>query len=159
MRIAVYARVSSENQADRGTIAAQVDFLRRYADLNGLTIVSKYHDEAVAGPTPLVKRPEGLRMLQDARSGKFQAVVFGRVDRFARSLRELLEAQAAFDAVNVALRLPFCRPVTPAADPVIPFPDRPPRSCRWLCCSRRRRPPIEGHWRHCQTPRPPQIAG
>jgi site-specific DNA recombinase len=72
MRIAVYARVSRENQADRGTIAAQVDFLRRYADLNGLTIVSKYHDEAVAGPTPLVKRPEGLRMLQDARAGQFQ---------------------------------------------------------------------------------------
>jgi hypothetical protein len=159
MRIAVYARVSSESQADRGTIAAQVNFLCRYADLNGLTIVSKYHNEAVAGPTPLVKRPEGLRMLQGARAGQFQPLVFFRVDRFARSLHELLEAQAAFDAVNVTLRLPFYRPVTPAADPVIPSPDRPQRSCRWLCCSRRRRPPIAGHWRHCQTPRSPQIAG
>jgi site-specific DNA recombinase len=103
MKVALYCRVSSEAQADRGTIAAQADFLRRYADLNSLDVAHEYHDEAVTGPTPLLHRPAGLRMVQDARAGKFRVVLFYRVDRFARSLRELLEAQAVLDAVGVGL--------------------------------------------------------
>jgi len=104
MQIAIYARVSNEGQADRRTIEAQVDFLQRYADLNSLDIVREYRDEAVTGSTPLTQRPEGIRMIQDAKAKRFEAVVIYRVDRCARSLRELLEAQVLLDELGAALR-------------------------------------------------------
>jgi site-specific DNA recombinase len=91
VRVGLYARVSSEGQADRGTIKDQVDFLRRYAELHGLEVTGEFFDEAEHGPTPLAGRPEGKLLIAAARSGKFEKVVFYRVDRFARSLRELLE--------------------------------------------------------------------
>src|SRR5262245_9642061 len=104
MRVALYARVSSEGQADRGTIEGQADFLHRYAELHSLDVAGEYFDEAITGPTPLRERPAGRRLVEDARAKKFQKVLFYRVDRFARSLRELLEAQAALDAVDVGLQ-------------------------------------------------------
>jgi DNA invertase Pin-like site-specific DNA recombinase len=39
-RVAVFARVSSEEQAQSGTIDNQVDFARKHCDLHGLEIVS-----------------------------------------------------------------------------------------------------------------------
>jgi site-specific DNA recombinase len=104
MRVALYARVSSEGQADQGTIDAQADFLRRYAELNSLDIAGEYFDEAITGPTPLIERPAGRRLVEDARAKKFGKVLFYRVDRFARSLRELLEAQALLDAMGIGLQ-------------------------------------------------------
>lgn len=35
-RLAVYARVSSDDQAERGTIENQLEFARKYADLHQL---------------------------------------------------------------------------------------------------------------------------
>jgi site-specific DNA recombinase len=104
MKIALYARVSSEGQADRGTIDAQSDFLRRYAELHGLIVAGEYFDEAVHGPTPLRERPAGRRLVEDAKAKKFGKVLFYRVDRFARSLRELLEAQALLDHMDIGLQ-------------------------------------------------------
>jgi site-specific DNA recombinase len=104
MKVALYARVSSEGQADRGTIDAQSDFLRRYAELNELDVVGEYFDEAITGPTPLTARPAGKRLVKDAQAKKFTKVLFYRVDRFARSLRELLEAQALLTSLGVDLQ-------------------------------------------------------
>jgi site-specific DNA recombinase len=36
MRVAIYCRVSSEDQADRGTIENQLEFARKYCDLHKL---------------------------------------------------------------------------------------------------------------------------
>ena len=56
---AVYARVSSEDQAERGTIENQLEFARKYCDLHQLEIVDWYLDEGVTGTLPLEERPEG----------------------------------------------------------------------------------------------------
>jgi site-specific DNA recombinase len=104
MRVSLYARVSSEGQADRGTIEAQVDFLRRYCELHGLEIAGEYLDEAVHGPVPLDKRPAGRRLIADARAKKFAKVLVYRTDRFARSLCELLDAQPLLDSLGVGLQ-------------------------------------------------------
>jgi site-specific DNA recombinase len=104
MKVAVYARVSSEARADRGTIESQLDYLRRYTDLNNLDVVAEYPDEAVTGPTALANRPMGRRLLEDVRLKKFNCVVFYRVDRFARSLYELLDAERALGSLGVSLQ-------------------------------------------------------
>ena len=42
MRVAVYARVSTERQEQQGTIASQLDALRRYAREQGHEVVETY---------------------------------------------------------------------------------------------------------------------
>src|SRR5215207_9747079 len=104
VRIACYARVSTEDQAERQTITAQTDFLRRYCDLHGLPVAGVYIDDGISGATALEDRPEGRRLLQDAEAGAFTAVLVYRLDRLGRSLKSLLEAHERLDSAGVAIR-------------------------------------------------------
>jgi site-specific DNA recombinase len=52
-RVVCYARVSTEDQAERQTVAAQTDFLRRYCDLHWLPVAGVYIDDGISGATPL----------------------------------------------------------------------------------------------------------
>src|SRR3954468_15778082 len=82
-RVGLYCRVSSDEQAETDTIQMQLDYLHRYCELNQLQIADIYRDDGVSGTLPLAKRKDGPRLLQDAKSGKFQTVLFMRVNRFA----------------------------------------------------------------------------
>ena len=53
------------------------------------TVVEKYIDEGITG-TQAKKRPAFLRMLEDARSGKFDLIVTREVCRFARNVVDTL---------------------------------------------------------------------
>lgn len=103
-RVAIYCRVSSDEQAQAGTIQNQIEFARRYCDLHQLPIAEIYADEGVSGTVPLAERPEGARLLADAQAGKFGAALVYRIDRLARSTRVLLDAHDALKANGVALR-------------------------------------------------------
>jgi site-specific DNA recombinase len=96
--------VSSDDQAERQTIQAQLDFLRRLAELHNLTIVDEYPDDGVSGTIPLDERPQGRRLLDDAKHGRFGAVIFFKTDRLARSLTVMLRAYEALDAAGVSIR-------------------------------------------------------
>jgi predicted site-specific integrase-resolvase len=74
-RIALYLRVSSEEQRDAGTIQTQRDYLGRYAAEHGFEVVEVYTDDGVSGTFLLHERPEGLRLFEDAREGGFQTVL------------------------------------------------------------------------------------
>jgi site-specific DNA recombinase len=97
-------RVSSEDQAERGTIEAQRDFLRQFARLYDLTIADEYADDGVTGTLPLGERPQGRRLIEDATHGRFGQVIVMRVDRLGRSLRALLSAHTALSEVGVTIR-------------------------------------------------------
>src|SRR5215468_10899548 len=90
--VALYMRVSSEDQAERGTIGAQRDFLRQFATLYQLSIAEEYADDGVTGTSVLGERLEGRRLIQDATTGRFGCVLVYRVDRLGRSLPALLDA-------------------------------------------------------------------
>ena len=85
--VAIYMRVSTEDQADRGTIDAQRDFLRKFTSLYQLPVADEYTDDGVIGTLPLGERPEGQRLLQDAEAGRFSAVLVYRMTRLGRSIR------------------------------------------------------------------------
>jgi site-specific DNA recombinase len=102
--MALYARVSSEDQAERGTIKGQLDFLRDYAKLMALPIVDEYADDGISGTIPLAQRPDGQRLLHDAELGRFGGVLLYRVDRLGRSLTALLDAHAQLAALDITLR-------------------------------------------------------
>ena len=104
IRAAIYCRVSTEDQADRGTIQAQVHALRQTVPLWGMEIVGEYLDDGYSGTLPLEKRPEGLRLMDDAKAGKIDVVAFLKTDRLARSLRHLLDIVDYFDEAGVQLR-------------------------------------------------------
>jgi site-specific DNA recombinase len=103
-RIALYLRVSTDEQTDRKTIDAQLDFLRNWANLYDFPIAGIYADDGISGTIPLHERTDGARLLQDAQAGCFGAVVVYRVDRLARSLRVLMDGHDALESAGVAIK-------------------------------------------------------
>ena len=83
-----YFRVSSEEQMDGYSIAAQERAYRQFVAANGFTSVAEYRDEGKSAHTDHIKRrPQFAQMLQDAQSGLFDTIVVHKMDRFSRSLR------------------------------------------------------------------------
>lgn len=103
-RVALYLRVSSEEQRDRETIEIQREFLENYCRLYGLEVIETYADDGVSGTIPLHERPEGRRLIQDAQGGSFQALLVYRLDRLGRSLLVIVDAHDRLQAVGVALK-------------------------------------------------------
>lgn len=103
-RTALYARVSSEDQAERQTIDAQLTWLRRFAELQELPVAGVYVDDGVSGTIPLDERPDGKRLIDDARAGQFSSVLVMRVNRLGRTLRTLLGAHELLESAGVAIK-------------------------------------------------------
>ena len=74
MKVALYARVSTKNQEKRGTIASQLEALRRYVKEHNYQVVEEYicTDEGYSGA--LLARPALDRLRDGARAGAFDAV-------------------------------------------------------------------------------------
>jgi site-specific DNA recombinase len=103
-RIAPYLRVSSEEQRDRETIEIQEEFLGQYCQLYELEVADTYEDDGISGTIPLHERPEGRRLLEDAKVGKFDAVLVYKLDRLGRSLLVIVDAHDRLQEAGVALR-------------------------------------------------------
>ena len=103
-RVALYLRVSSEEQRDRETIEIQREFLKEYCRLYGLEVMQTYADDGVSGTIPLHERPEGRRLLADTEPGKFETLLVYRLDRLARSLLVTVDAHDRLQEAGVALR-------------------------------------------------------
>src|SRR5215217_5537945 len=103
-RVALYLRVSSEEQRDRETIELQRDFLEQYCNLHELEVTDVYEDNGVSGTIPVHERPEGRRLLEDAKEGGFGTVLVYRLDRLGRSLLVIVDAHDRLEEVGVAMR-------------------------------------------------------
>src|ERR687897_535641 len=91
-RVALYLRVSSEEQREKATIKIQREFLDGYCQLHGLEVAGRYHDDGVSGTIPLHERPEGRRLLEDAKEDNFQTVLVYKLDRLGRTQLGILDA-------------------------------------------------------------------
>jgi site-specific DNA recombinase len=103
-RVALLLRVSSEEQREKETIELQEEFLEQYCGLYELEVAGTYKDDGVSGTIPLHERPEGRRLLQDAREGKFDAVLVYKLDRLGRTLLVIVDAHDRLQEAGVALR-------------------------------------------------------
>src|SRR5215204_2829624 len=103
-RVALYMRVSTEEQRDRETIEIQREFLEQYCRLYGLEIAEIYADDGVSGTVPLYERPDGRRLLEDVREDRFTAVLVSKLDRLGRSLLVIVDAHDRLDAAGATLR-------------------------------------------------------
>ena len=98
LRAALYGRVSTEEQAIRGfSIEAQVAALKEYCGKNGIKIVDVYLDEGISGAKPPLKRPALKRLLEDVEAGKVDIILFTKLDRWFRSVKEYFKVQDVLD--------------------------------------------------------------
>jgi len=104
MPVAVYLRVSTDEQRERQSINTQRDFAERYCALHSLTVYRVYADDGVTGTIPLEKRPEGSQILHDARLGKFDQLLIYKLDRLGRETRLILNAVAELEKLGVRVR-------------------------------------------------------
>lgn len=101
-RVACYIRVSTQEQKLHGlSLNAQRDTLKRYAKVHGLKIVAWYEDEGVSGRKLIRRRPALQRMLHDAQEGKFDRIIFIKLDRYFRSVAEYHECQKILESSKV----------------------------------------------------------
>ncbi len=82
MKIAIYARFSSDNQTD-ASIDAQVRAITEWAEKGNHEIVATYVDEAKTATND--NRPRFLDMIKDSANKEFEAAVVHKLDRFARN--------------------------------------------------------------------------
>jgi DNA invertase Pin-like site-specific DNA recombinase len=96
MKIAVYARVSTNNGQDP---EMQLRELRDYCQRRNWEVTREYVDVGISGAKE--KRPELDRLIADAHRRHFDAVVVWRFDRFARSVSHLLRALETFRSLGI----------------------------------------------------------
>ena len=102
VRVATYARVSTQEQATEGTsLEFQDSQLASYCQLQGWTIVNNYVDPGFTGKNG--NRPGLERLLSDAKLGLFEKVVVCKLDRMARNLHLLLELEMKLRSYQVYL--------------------------------------------------------
>ena len=82
MKVALYARVSTERQQERGTISSQLDALRAAADADGHEVVDEFIDDGYSGSR--LDRPALDRLRDAAEAGVLDRVICLAADRLAR---------------------------------------------------------------------------
>ena len=90
-KVEFYGRVSTEHEAQTYALCNQMQW---YEELKksypNWVVVERYVDDGITG-TQAKKRPEFMRMIEDAKSGKFDLIVTREVARFARNTIDCLE--------------------------------------------------------------------
>lgn len=101
MRVALYARVSTDGQS----VDTQVAELTAAAQRNGWTIVAVHIDQGISGTKGREKRPGYDDLWKQVTRREIDMVAAWAVDRLGRSLINLLHFLKELQAKNVALYL------------------------------------------------------
>jgi DNA invertase Pin-like site-specific DNA recombinase len=94
---AIYARVSTATKGQRPDM--QLRELRAHCKNRGWKIYREYIDHGISGSASV--RPQLDLLMKDCRKRLVNTVVVYRYDRFARSLRHLVNALAEFDTLGI----------------------------------------------------------
>lgn len=90
LRVAAYARVSTEKDDQANSLASQknyfADYIGRQSDME---LSNVYFDEGISG-TQTRKRSGFNQMIQDALNGNFNLILTKEVSRFARNTVDTL---------------------------------------------------------------------
>ncbi len=90
-KVVFYGRVSTEHEAQTYALGNQMQW---YEELKknypAWVVIERYVDDGITG-TQAKKRPEFMRMIEDAKLGKFDLIVTREVSRFARNTIDCLE--------------------------------------------------------------------
>src|ERR1700688_785291 len=100
MAVAVYLRVSTDEQRERQSINTQRDFAERDCALHNLAAFRVYSDDGVSRTIPVEQRPEGGQILKDAKLRKCDQLLIYKLDRLGRDTRLILNAVAELEKLG-----------------------------------------------------------
>lgn len=102
VRVALYPRVSTEEQFLKGySLQTQEEVLTQYAEDHGYKIVGAYRDEGHSARKPALKRKMMQQLLADVEAGKIDRILFIKLDRWFRNVREYHKIQEILEKHNV----------------------------------------------------------
>lgn len=103
-RVAIYARVSTTEQAEEGySIDEQQRLLTEWCDKNGYIVHEVYADRGINGKS-VKKRPALIKLLADAQNKLFDVVLVWKTNRLARNILDLLKIVEVFDQNYISFR-------------------------------------------------------
>lgn len=94
LKVAIYVRVSTQEQS----LDLQKSELLRFAKARGWRVHKIYEDKATGTND---KRPQLQALMNAARAREVDIVLVWKLDRFARSLKNLVTAMMDFQSLNV----------------------------------------------------------
>lgn len=101
VRVALYIRVSGEEQKIKGlSLEAQQERLEEYARERGWLIVGTYIDAAKTARKNIHKRVEFQKMLEAVKRDEVDILLFCRLDRWFRSVRDYYRVMDVLQAHN-----------------------------------------------------------
>lgn len=102
--VAIYTRVSTEEQARRGTsIDVQVETLKNHCRSHNYRIYKEYCDKGFSGSNS--NRPKLQELLKDAHDKKFDIVVVTKTDRLSRNIRDIVRIVLDyFEKLNIGFK-------------------------------------------------------
>ena len=102
MKVFLYERVSSEEQVKHGySLDAQHEALTEFCDRHNHVILGTYKDEGISGRKPYTKRPAMVQLLRDLEIIKPDIILFTKLDRWFRNIKEYYKVQDILDANKV----------------------------------------------------------
>lgn len=102
MKVFIYERVSSEEQAKHGySLDAQHDALMDFCKKHDHVILGEYRDEGISARKPYTKRPAMLELLRDVEIIKPDMILFTKLDRWFRNIKEYYRVQDILDRNKV----------------------------------------------------------
>lgn len=102
MKVALYCRVSTEEQARTGeSILDQRQALERWARENGHEIVGVFEDDGFSAHKSYRSRPHLAQLLDAVRAGTVELIAFTKFDRWTRRAADYYELQEILDRHRV----------------------------------------------------------
>ncbi|MCM3030341.1 recombinase family protein [Niallia sp. MER 6] len=103
MKAAIYTRVSKDEQFREGySIESQKEHCISFTKSQKWLLYDTYVEEGVSAKN--LNRPAIQALIADAKERKFEVVVFYKLDRLVRSVRDLDDLLKLFDENNIAIR-------------------------------------------------------
>ncbi|MDD5155118.1 MAG: recombinase family protein [Candidatus Omnitrophica bacterium] len=102
IKAALYARVSTEEQKENFSLAAQLELLRKHASDNKFEVYGEYVDDGYSGTS--YERPHFQKLMEDSRRDRFQLILVYKVDRFFRNNKDLLNTVDELQKSGVSVR-------------------------------------------------------
>lgn len=102
--IAIYCRVSTEEQSENGySIDEQERLLEEWCKKMGYVIYKCYSDRGISGKN-IKDRPALKELLSDAKAGKFDMVISWKINRISRKLEDVLKIVNLLEKNNITFK-------------------------------------------------------
>lgn len=107
-KASIYVRVSTVSQAEKGYgLDAQISMCRKMCDIKNYEVVNIYTDSGISGTTKAQDRKGFTNLLNDAKKGNFEILVFYTFDRLARDIRVFLSI--VDELKQIGLKIVSCK--------------------------------------------------